>query len=70
MDAVFIRPDNPSQMRFFIDFVREIGAEARVIDSEEFEDLALLSMMAEEEKKPEFSERVSIDELLKVLSEE
>jgi len=65
MEAVLIKPRRKSDIQSLLNFSKQIGAKAKFIDMEEFEDLMLISLIEQKLDEPS----VSREEIFKILDE-
>ncbi len=57
MNAVVIKPKTVSDMQFFLDFAKRIGAPAKTIDTKELEDAYFASLIEKGLTTPSVSRR-------------
>jgi len=66
MEAVLIQPNSKADMRLLMNFSKRMGALTKIVAKEkieEYEDAALLALMAEARKTPSVSE----EEVMRIL---
>ena len=51
MESVLVKIDSKKEFRFFIEFIKKMGYQSKVLSGEEKEDIALLKMMALRKKE-------------------
>ncbi len=66
MSTILINVDDKSSAKLFLDLARKMHFKARLLNDEQKEDLALLSMMKERSEEPS----LPVDSALSILSKQ